>query len=98
MGPRGVKRPADLYEAVAVVDLEDMQIFVMTMMGRKITMDVKADGSDKIDNIKEKIESKEEIPVTKQTLGFEEDTRQHLELVILRHPEGSNLSVVGEGR
>ena len=71
MGPRGVKRPADLHEAVAVVDLEAMQIFVMTMMGRKITMDVKADGSDTLDNIKEKIESKEEIPVTKQTLCFE---------------------------
>ena len=67
MGPRGVKRPADLYEAVAVVDLEAMQIFFMKIMGRKITMDVKADCSETIDNIKEKIESKEEILVTKQT-------------------------------
>ena len=71
MGPRRMKCPADLYEVVAVVDLEAMQIFVKTMMGRKITMDVKADGSDTIDNIKEKIESKEEIQVTKQTLCFD---------------------------
>ena len=68
MGPRGVMCHADLYEAVAVVDLGGMQVFVMTMMGRKITMDAKADGSDTTDNINERIESKGEIP---QTLGFE---------------------------
>ena len=72
MEPRGLKRPAVTNEWVADVPKEAMQIWVMTTRGRKITLDVKADGSDTIDNIKAQIESKEHIPVTKQTLWFEE--------------------------
>jgi hypothetical protein len=69
---RGLKRLAVTNECVADGPKEAMQIWVMTTRGRKITLDVKADGSDTIENIKAQIETKEHTPVTKQTLWFEE--------------------------
>ena len=72
MEPCGLKRRAVTNECVADVPKEAMQIWVMTTRGRKITLDVKADGSDTIENIKAKIESKDHISVTQQSLWFEE--------------------------
>jgi hypothetical protein len=69
---RGVKRLAVTNECVADGPKEAMQIWVMTTKAREITLDVKADGSDTIENIKAQIETKEHIPVTKQTLWFEQ--------------------------
>jgi hypothetical protein len=74
---RGVKRLAVTNECVADGPKEAMQIWVMTTKAREITLDVKADGSDTIENIKAQIETKAHIPVYRQTLWFDQRMLQN---------------------